>query len=99
MVMSAVLEAPFQQHSPTSKEAARRMAPMLGRMEVEVLNAIAECQAAGGSGLTDDELIAAFGTQSVRPRRIFLVSCGKLADSGETRKTRSGRNAVVWKTA
>ena len=89
------LQAPFQSHSETSREASRQMAPHLGRLEIEVLNAIAEAQVAAGSGLTDDELIAAFGTQSVRPRRIFLVACGKLKDSGATRPTRSGRRAVI----
>ena len=90
------LAAPFQNHSPTSKEAARAIAGQLGRMEIEVLNLIATAQAAGGNGLTDAELIAAFGSQSARPRRIFLVAAGKLRDSGGTRKTASGRAAVVW---
>ena len=96
--MSA-LQAPFQKHSPTSCEAARLIAPRLSQMEAEILNLITEAQAAGGDGLTDDELIVAFGTQSARPRRIFLVACQKLKDSGATRPTRSGRRAVVWSIA
>ena len=93
------MRAPFQNHSPTSCEAARLIAPHLSRMEVEILNLITEAQAAGGDGLTDDELIIAFGSQSARPRRIFLVACGKVVDSGITRKTRAGRKAVVWRLA
>ncbi len=88
--------APFQKESATSKEAARRISPRVSQMEVGVLEAVGAAQAGGGSGLTDDELIVAFGTHSVRPRRIFLTAIGKLRDSGGTRKTRSGRAAVVW---
>jgi len=91
--------APFQHHSATSCEAARLMAPHLSSMEVEILNLITESQAAGGNGLTDDELITSFGTQSARPRRIFLVACGKVCDSGATRLTRTNRKAVVWRIA
>lgn len=88
--------APSQRHSPTSNEAARLIAPRCGPMEIEILNMIEACQMAGGCGLTDLELIEAMGTQSARPRRIFLVKIGKMRDSGSTRKTRSGRRAVVW---
>ena len=88
--------APYQPHSPTSHEAARMLAPKLSSMELEILNIISECQCAGGNGLTDTELIEDFGSQSARPRRIFLTKIGKLRDSGAVRKTRSGRNAVIW---
>jgi hypothetical protein len=88
--------SPYQRHSPTSHEAARLLAPRLHAMELEILNLIADSQAAAGTGMTDDELIADFGSQSARPRRIFLVKIGRLKDSGAVRKTRSGRNAVVW---
>ena len=93
------IAAPYQAHSPTSKEAARSIAGKVGPMEREVLNLIAAAQAAGGDGLTDAELIEAFGSQSARPRRIFLVAAGKLKDSMGTRKTKSGRAAVVWSLA
>jgi len=82
--------APFQNHSPTSKEAARAIAGRIGPMERELLAMFA------ARDWTDDELIAEFATQSVRPRRIYLVACGKLKDSGATRRTRTGRAAVVW---
>lgn len=88
--------APYQKHSATSHEAARLIAPKLSEMELEILNLIADSQAAAGTGMTDDELIADFGSQSARPRRIFLVKIGRLKDSGATRKTRAGYKAVVW---
>jgi hypothetical protein len=82
--------APFQNHSPTSKEAARAIAGRIGPMERELLAMFA------ARDWTDDELINQFGTHSVRPRRIYLTALGKLRDSGTTRKTRAGRQAVVW---
>ena len=87
------LSAPFQNHSPTSKEAARSIAGKIGPMERELLAIFAQ---AGAHGHTDAELIERFGTQSVRPRRIYLAAMGKLRDSGATRSTPSGRRAVVW---
>ena len=91
--------APYQRTSITSKEAARAIAGHCGPMECELLNAFSACHAAGADGLTDDELIEAFGTHSVRPRRIYLVLIGKLRDTGTMRKTRSGRRATVWALA
>ena len=90
------IAAPYQSQSVTSIEAAISIVRHLGPMELEVLNLITECQAAGGNGLTDDELISTFGSQSARPRRIWLTATGRVRDSGATRKTRSGRRAVVW---
>ena len=89
------MRVPFQNHSATSIEAARAILGKVYRKEQQIL-ALFEYAKKYPPGWTDDELIAHFGTHSVRPRRIFLVACGKLRDSGTTRKTRSGRNAVVW---
>ena len=93
------MRVPYQKHSPTSTEAARRAGRGLYRMECELLILFEQAILAGGDGFTDDELIAQFGTHSVRPRRIYLTAIGKVVDSGTTRKTRSGRQAVVWKLA
>lgn len=87
------MRAPFQNHSPTSHEAARLINPKVSAMERRIL----ELFEAGS--MTDDELIAIFNTQSARPRRIFLTHIGKVVDSGTTRKTRSGRRAVIWRLA
>ena len=93
------LAAPFVKTSATSREAARAISGHLSRMELEILNLIVDAQAAGAPGLTDEQLIGAFGSQSARPRRIFLVACGKLRDTGTTSRTQSGRQAVVWAIA
>ena len=90
---------PYQKHSETSAAAAERIGKRVGPMEAEILNLITVAQATGGNGLTDAELIAQFGSQSARPRRIRLVELGRLKDSGSQRKTPSGYMAVVWMLA
>ena len=57
----------------------------------------------GGSAavVAADEAIAALkmNPSSFRPRRGELVEVGMLKDSGQRRKTASGRSAVVWVVA
>lgn len=89
-------QAPSVRSSDTSKDAARAMEPHLGRLEARVLYWI---KAAYTRGATCDEVEGFSGllhtTTSARIRR--LAQIGRIVDSGERRKTRSGRNAVVWK--
>ena len=49
-------------------------------------------------GATDEEIQLGLGMNpsTQRPRRVELVEGGWIEDSGERRKTRSGRSAVVW---
>jgi hypothetical protein len=63
-------------------------------------------QVAGARGWTDEELWD--GMKATQPdlkertvgaRRAELVADGHLVDSGRTRTTRSGRQAIVWVTA
>jgi len=88
-------DPPAQQHSETSVAAAEAIAPVAATLRRMVYDAIA---AAGVVGLTDEEMLAAVGLppSSGRPRRIELVRAGLVVDSGKTRRTRSGRSAVVW---
>ena len=87
---------PYQRHSLTSLEAALSMQPHLHRMEKEIMELFTVLEV---NGWTDAELIEEFRTQSARPRRIKLVQLGLLKDSGRTRRTRTGRKAVVWTLA
>lgn len=59
---------------------------------------LAAIVAAGVDGRTDDELQQELGLQgsSQRPRRIELLLANLIIQSGEIRKTASGRSAVVW---
>lgn len=54
---------------------------------------------AGWVGLTDDEIevMTGYKGSAVRPRRIKLAQDGLIELAGFTRKTRSGRDAVVWR--
>jgi hypothetical protein len=88
-------DPPAQSHSDTSVAAAQAIKPNANRLRMLVLEAI---RAAGADGLTDEEGIAAtqLSPSTYRPRRIESVQAGLVVDSGRTRKTASGRSAVVW---
>ncbi len=86
---------PFQGHSPTSREAAQeaqRNASVLRRKVFQFIHA------QGADGATDDEVQFGLGLDgsTQRPRRVELVRSGAVLSSGQFRKTRSGRNAIVW---
>lgn len=88
--------APAQQHSPTSRAAAASIdGKQRHRDRVRVFGAF---QSAGLEGLTDEELIDKTGiaANTARPRRIDLVKENVVRDSGRSRVTKSGRQAVVW---
>jgi hypothetical protein len=85
----------YQRHSGTSHAAAESIEPAADTLRAEVYSWIVRC---GLYGATDEEtadtLRMAGNTE--RPRRVELCDGGLVADSGQRRKTRSGRNAVVW---
>ena len=87
--------APYARHSATSKAAAKAIAPVAGTQRALVLSEI-KCMCEYGR--TDGELQAICGLagDTVRPRRGELLKAGLIRDSGKTRKTASGRDAVVW---
>jgi transcription initiation factor IIE alpha subunit len=87
--------APAQQHSSTSMAAADSLdEDTLNRLQRQVLAVIA----ASSAGLTDEEIQLRTGMNpsTQRPRRIELERRGFITQAG-TRKTSSGRNAVVWR--
>ncbi len=86
---------PFQRHSETSKAAAGEAQSMAQTLRERVYREVA---AHGKTGATDDEVQVALSMNpsTQRPRRVELVMQCRVRDSGEKRKTRSGRLAVVW---
>lgn len=88
-------EAPYVAGSATSEAAAASVVKALGRLELRVLTKI---QDQGLFGATDDELeqLTGLSHQTASARRRTLVLRGQIKDSGVTRTTRSGRQAVVW---
>jgi transcription initiation factor IIE alpha subunit len=78
----------------TSIAAAWSMLPKSGSQRRKVYDAILEAD-----GLTDEEIETATGLtgNSVRPRRYELLQDGLIEASGETRKTKQGNAAIVWR--
>lgn len=81
----------------TSFEAAQEIKQHIPTMQEEVLDVV---ELAQFYGCTDDEVELQLrkSPSSLRPRRRELVLLGRIVDSGERRKTRSGRTAKVWVT-
>ncbi len=88
---------PYSRNAPkgTSDRAAAGIAPHTPNQRSRVYAAILN---AGATGLTDEQgqELTGIKTQSYTPRRGELVNEGKIRDTGERRKTRSGSPAAVW---
>lgn len=90
---------PAQQHSDTSVRAAAAMLAQVGNLRWQVLHFL---RSRGAEGATDNEMMEVLSEftghpgATFRPRRIELTAQGLVKDSGKKRKTRSGRQAVVW---
>lgn len=81
---------------PRTSKAAPPSAPVISALQQAVMDAI---RAAGDDGLTDDELCLSMphvceGT--AKKRRCEVERAGAVRDSGRTRPTRTGRQAIVW---
>jgi transcription initiation factor IIE alpha subunit len=78
----------------TSREAALEIRKALPKLEGRVLIFIA----GRPDGATNEEIETALQMtgNTVRPRVVELRERKLIHDSGQTRKTRSGRNAIVW---
>ncbi len=87
------LSPPYQRHSVTSLEAAEAIKPRLSDLQSQVLAFISMSR-----GATDEEIARGLklNPSTARPRRIELVGKGLIREAG-TRKTASGRAAVVWR--
>jgi predicted ArsR family transcriptional regulator len=97
MPLFAAKQAPAQQHSVTSMQAAdsldARALTRLHRLVLDFLRGQTD-------GATDEEIASGLGLNpnTERPRRIELARRGLVVEAG-TRKTASGRNATTWRTA
>ncbi len=85
---------PYQKHSQTSKDSAMNL-PNANTLEERVY----KCLLISRGGMTDEKIQTTLNMNpsTQRPRRVRLVEKGLVIDSGMKRKTRSGRNAVVWR--
>lgn len=87
---------PAVRHSRVSREAAARIAPRVSALQLVVL---AHMVGTGRHGATDEEsqLALKMNPSTQRPRRIELGRAGLIVDAGETRPTKSGRAARVYR--
>lgn len=78
----------------TEISAAELVLPRAGILRRKALETIA----ASDGGMTDQELAEATGEYlyTIAPRRSELLQSGWLRDSGRTRTTDHGRDAIVW---
>jgi hypothetical protein len=95
MTLELFGRAPFS-NPTTSKEAAESIEPALSYLEDRVFYALKNY---GPSACFELEAITglAHTTCSARIRGLFLKN--RVKDTGERRKTPSGRNAIVWRAA
>ena len=86
---------PAQRGSPTSEAAATLIAPTAGTLRAQVL---AHLRERGSAGATDEQMqiALAMNPSTQRPRRIELEKLGLVLRTAQTRKTASGRDAVVF---
>ena len=80
----------------TSKDAAASIKPRVHTLRAKVL---AYAASRGALGFTTEEACLDLGMSgdTCRPRVCELRETDCIEDSGTTRKTLSGRNAVVWR--
>lgn len=95
MARTPMMAVPYVGGSDTSKEAAEKMEPHLGRLQGDVLSHIRSC---ADYGATDDEIEIhlQLSHQTASARRRELVLADLIEDSGDRRRTRSNRKATVW---
>lgn len=94
---------PYQRHSATSRDAAAKAKPSAATLRALVLGHLGK---KGVGGATDEEMFIAMinagvippttKDSTIRARRVELVRDGLVGDSGNERRTRSGRTATVW---
>lgn len=88
-------EPPAVRNSPTSVAAASQIKKAITPLHKKILAHLTVQPS------TDEEMQSALemSANTQRPRRRELQLMEKIEDSGETRLTRSGRAAVVWRIA
>jgi hypothetical protein len=83
-------------HPSTAKAAAKRIKQKSGTKRMLVLTLL---KAVYPDGLTDQEMQdnLKMRNQTQNPRRLELLEMGWIEDSGGTRHTEAGLDAIVWR--
>ena len=84
----------FIRGSATSEEAAESIEGSAATLRLRVLTFIKLY-----GPVTDEEIANGLGMNpsTARPRRIELVNMGRVVETGERKKNKSGRSAVTWR--
>lgn len=88
-------ESPPFSNATTSKSAADSIKTSAATLRAQVFDYIRK---QGSHGATDEEIQTALSMSgnTERPRRGELEKSGKISAAEQTRKTSSGRQAIVW---
>jgi len=82
----------------TSIKAARNIAPKVGSIGAKVMDFMRSRDEYGAT-LEEVETGTGISGNTVRPRMKTLRQRSQVVDSGTTRKTLAGNDAIVWKVA
>ncbi len=87
---------PHERKSETSREAAQSIEPVALSLREQVFAEIKRC---GDYGATCDQIEHSMDGrhQTISARVRELALSGRIFSNGDKRKTRSGRNALVWR--
>ena len=88
--------APPAQNTDTSRAAAKAIQPCAQTLRWSILACLRRHGEQGRTDLELEQELNMIGS-TVRPRRGELVAAGLVVDSGLTRPTASGRQAIVWR--
>lgn len=93
--MEKNISVPAQRHSLTSVAAGVGIAPKAPILREQVYLWLLD---RGAQGATDEEMQdgLGMGANTQRPRRVSLLKTGRVVDSKQKRRTRSGAFATVW---
>jgi len=87
--------APFQKHSKTSREAAKKVEPRITNMRGKILLLMVQ---EFPHGATDEDFYKmGFNPNSFRPRRVELVEGRFIEDTGQTRLNDHGNKMTLWR--
>ncbi len=84
--------------TPTSDAAAASMRPHAATLRADIYSFVSRRHQVGATA-DEIEMMLEIAGNTVRPRLVELRQLGSIRDSGRTRKTRSGRSAIIWVAA
>ncbi len=94
-MQSEAAVSPAHNGTPTSAAAAKSMQGLSLRIRGQVLRFLTDRRLLGATSEEVEHALEIAGN-TCRPRLVELRQLGLVKDSGRTRKTKSGRQAIIW---